>query len=56
MAANLSPEFREAVVLRDIEGHDYREIAEALQVSIGTVKSRIARGRAALRERLQDLI
>jgi len=49
-------EFREAVVLRDVEGLSYLEIAEVLQVSIGTVKSRIARGRALLRDRLADLV
>ncbi|MEY2397132.1 MAG: eukaryotic-like serine/threonine-protein kinase [Actinomycetota bacterium] len=46
--AGLSPEFRAAVVLRDVAGLDYSEIAEALQIPAGTVRSRIARGRAAL--------
>jgi RNA polymerase sigma-70 factor, ECF subfamily len=44
--------FREAVVLREIEGFGYEEIAEMLQVNLGTVKSRLTRGRAALREAL----
>lgn len=44
--------FRTAVVLRDIEGLAYEEIAEVLQISLGTVKSRLTRGRGALRERL----
>jgi RNA polymerase sigma-70 factor, ECF subfamily len=44
----LAPEFRAAVVLRDLVGLDYAEIAEVLGVAAGTVKSRIARGRAAL--------
>lgn len=44
--------FRVAVVLSDIEGLSYDEIAEALQIPVGTVRSRIARGRAALRNRL----
>jgi len=44
--------FREAVVLREIEGFGYEEIAEILDVTVGTVKSRLARGRAALREAL----
>ncbi len=44
----LPPEFRAAVVLRDLCGLDYAEIAEALQVPPGTVRSRIARGRSAL--------
>ena len=48
----LAPEFRAAVVLRDLIGLDYAEIAEVLGVPAGTVKSRIARGRAALADRL----
>jgi len=48
----LDDEFRAAVVLRDIEGFNYDEIAEILSVPKGTVKSRIARGRRALREAL----
>jgi RNA polymerase sigma-70 factor (ECF subfamily) len=44
--------FREVVVLREIEGFGYEEIAEMLQVNLGTVKSRLTRGRAALREAL----
>lgn len=47
--------FREAVVLCDIEGLTYEETAAALGVSIGTVKSRISRGRTELRSRLKDL-
>jgi RNA polymerase sigma-70 factor (ECF subfamily) len=46
--ATLTPEFRAAVVLRDLCDLDYAEIAEALGVPIGTVRSRIARGRAAI--------
>jgi RNA polymerase sigma-70 factor (ECF subfamily) len=45
-------EFRAAVVLRDLADLDYAEIAEALAVPVGTVKSRVARGRAALRAAL----
>jgi len=48
----ISPIFREAVVLRDITDLSYEEIAEVLGVSLGTVKSRILRGREALREQL----
>jgi RNA polymerase sigma-70 factor, ECF subfamily len=44
----LPPEFRAAVVLRDLCGLDYREIAEILQIPPGTVRSRIARGRGGL--------
>ncbi len=46
--ARLPEEFRAAVVLRDLCGLDYAEIAEVLDVPAGTVRSRIARGRAAL--------
>jgi len=45
--------FREAVVLCDIEGLSYDEIAEVLGISMGTVKSRIARGREELRRKLK---
>ncbi|MGD0014252.1 MAG: sigma-70 family RNA polymerase sigma factor [Bryobacteraceae bacterium] len=44
----LSPELREAVILRDIEELEYREIAQVLKVPEGTVKSRLNRGRAEL--------
>jgi RNA polymerase sigma-70 factor (ECF subfamily) len=44
--------FREVVILREIEGFGYEEIAELLNVNLGTVKSRLTRGRAALREAL----
>ena len=47
--------YREAVVLCDIEGLHYEEIAAALEVNIGTVKSRIARGREELRRKLNDI-
>jgi RNA polymerase sigma-70 factor (ECF subfamily) len=50
--ARTNPIFRDAVVLRDIMDLSYEEIAEALNVSLGTVKSRILRGREALREEL----
>ncbi len=48
----INPIFRTAVVLRDIQNLSYEEIAEILQVSLGTVKSRILRGREALRHEL----
>src|SRR5216684_4277828 len=50
--ARINPLFREVVVLRDIEDLSYEEIADVLQISLGTVKSRIMRGREALREEL----
>jgi RNA polymerase sigma-70 factor (ECF subfamily) len=49
----LSPELREAVIFRDLQDMDYREIATALRVPEGTVKSRINRGRAELARLLQ---
>jgi RNA polymerase sigma-70 factor (ECF subfamily) len=49
----LSPDLRAAIVLYDIEGQSYREIARILRIPEGTVKSRIHRARSALRERLQ---
>jgi len=52
--AGLSPEFRAAVVLRDLCDLDYAEIAEVLDVPIGTVRSRIARGRAAIADALRE--
>ena len=45
--------YREAIILCDIEGLTYEEIAAALEINIGTVKSRIARGREELRKRLK---
>ena len=45
--------YREAVILRDIEGLSYEEIAVALQINIGTVKSRLSRGRLELRKKLE---
>jgi RNA polymerase sigma-70 factor (ECF subfamily) len=48
----LPPDFRAAVVLCDIEGLSYEEIATTLGIKLGTVRSRIHRGRALLREAL----
>jgi RNA polymerase sigma-70 factor (ECF subfamily) len=52
----LAPGLREALVLREIEGLSYQQIAEALDVEVGTVKSRIARARSRLQEDLADLV
>jgi RNA polymerase sigma factor (sigma-70 family) len=49
----LQPEFRAAVVLCDVEGLSYEEIGATLGVKLGTVRSRIHRGRAALRSALE---
>jgi len=51
--AGLPADQREAVLLRDVEGFDYKEIAEQLNVPLGTVESRIFRGRQRLRELLR---
>lgn len=48
----INPIFRDAVVLRDVADLSYEEIAEILRISLGTVKSRILRGREALRDEL----
>ncbi len=50
--ATLSPDFRAAVVLCDVEGLSYEEIADVLGLKLGTVRSRIHRGRAQLRSAL----
>ena len=50
--ASLPEEFRAPIVLRDLGGHDYAEIAAILEIPAGTVRSRIARGRSRLAELL----
>jgi RNA polymerase sigma-70 factor (ECF subfamily) len=56
LMASLSKEHREVLVLREIEDMDYREIATVTSLPIGTVMSRLARARAALKSRwLQEL-
>src|SRR5213592_2384105 len=52
--AELPVPFRETLVLRDVQGLDYREIAEVTKVPIGTVMSRLARARRRLIERLAE--
>ena len=51
----LSPELRAAFLLREYHGLEYSEIARSLGIDLGTVKSRLARARAALRERLAEV-
>jgi RNA polymerase sigma-70 factor (ECF subfamily) len=53
--ARLSPELREAVILRDLQGLEYNEIQAVLQVPEGTVKSRINRGRIELARVLEEM-
>jgi RNA polymerase sigma-70 factor (ECF subfamily) len=50
--AQITPDQRTAILLYDVEGFDYQEIADMTKVSLGTVKSRIHRGRLALRDLL----
>lgn len=51
----ISEAYREVVILRDIQEFSYEEIAEMLDITVGTVKSRINRGRAQLQELLKDI-
>ncbi len=51
---SVKPALREALVLREIEGLSYEEIAEVLQVNINTIKTRIVRGRQSLKELLSE--
>ncbi|MBN1418510.1 MAG: sigma-70 family RNA polymerase sigma factor [Planctomycetes bacterium] len=53
---SLDEEFRSAIVLREIDGRSYEEIAEILGVPLGTVKSKIHRARCALREKLKRFL
>ncbi len=52
---SLGRSYREVVILRDVEGFTYEEIAQTLEISIGTVKSRLSRGRLELRRKLGSL-
>ena len=51
----LARPYREAVILRDVEGLSYEEVAAALEIGVGTVKSRLSRGRHELRRRLEGI-
>lgn len=52
--AALPEKYRVAIVLRDVEGKSYEEIAEIMQLGLGTTKSRISRGRGLLKEKIQQ--
>jgi RNA polymerase sigma-70 factor, ECF subfamily len=51
----LRPEYRTAILLRHVEGHSYEEVAEIMEVPLGTVKTYIHRGRSELRELLAEV-
>jgi RNA polymerase sigma-70 factor, ECF subfamily len=51
---SLARAYREVILLRDIEGLSYEDVALALEINVGTVKSRLSRGRAELRRRLES--
>jgi RNA polymerase sigma-70 factor, ECF subfamily len=53
---SIGRQYQEAIILRDIEGLSYEEVAAALDVHVGTVKSRLARGRLMLRRKLESFI
>jgi len=52
----ISPEFREVLVLREMQDLSYEEIAQALELDMGTVKSRLNRARLALKEKLEGVL
>ena len=52
----LPPEFREAIVLRELEGLSYKQIAEVTHLPMGTVMSRLARARQRLQQALADRV
>lgn len=54
--AALDPQQRAALVLRDVEGLDYQQIADVLELPVGTVKSRVFRARCAMREELAEYL
>ncbi len=50
--ATLPPKYRIPIILRDVEGRSYEDVAELMQLGLGTTKSRISRGRGLLRDKL----
>ena len=54
--AALPEKYRVPVILRDVEGKSYDEVAEIMELGLGTTKSRISRGRALLKEKLQNYL
>jgi RNA polymerase sigma-70 factor (ECF subfamily) len=50
--ATLPPKYRIPIILRDVEGRSYEDVAELMQLGLGTTKSRISRGRGLLKEKL----
>ncbi len=53
---SLNPEYKEIIILRDIEGLEYKEIAKILNIDLGTVKSRLNRARNILKEKLEKIL
>jgi RNA polymerase sigma-70 factor (ECF subfamily) len=53
--AEMNPDFRLAIWLADVEGLSYEEIAETMGTSVGTVRSRVHRGRKQLRNRMERM-
>lgn len=51
----LSPEYRIMIILRDVRGHSYEEISDILNLNLGTVKSRLSRARAILKDKLKNM-
>jgi len=52
----LSPKFREVILLRDVQQLSYEEISQIVNIPLGTVKSRVNRGRLKLQEKLKELL
>lgn len=52
----LSPKYKDVILLCDIEGLSYKEVSKVLNISIGTVQSRLSRGRVRLKQRLENIL